>query len=165
MSKGRPSKINKYNLSELVDSLKAKNYTNQEIAREINKLHPDLDIHHSSVGRYLRGETKSLKQYEPTEIDEAFNSLLTDVIFNLDKLESISQRDRYAIVKYIKSKAQWFSRYIRDIDGNISLEKGYMSRDRFNRFIVTISNEICPSCKARISELAVKELERRYHSE
>jgi hypothetical protein len=161
MTKGRPSKIKKFHLSSEIESLKSKGYTNLEIAREINLRHPDIDIHQSAIARYFRGETKTFRQSEPTDVELAFQNLMTDIYFNVDKLQSLTKRDRMAITRYLRTKQKWFNRCIRDMRYSAEPKDSFLTYEGFNRFLIALSNELCVDCKSRISSLADRELKRR----
>jgi hypothetical protein len=159
---GRKSKIHTYGLSNEITELQVRGHTITEITDIIKKRHPEIDIHRSSVGRFLRGDTKRLMPPDPTSIEEAFNNMVLDFIFGLDRLENISHQDRKAITKYIRSKSTVFSKKLHQYVMNVTCVGGdQLSSTWFNAFIISMSEVLCNECRNKLSDLAEAELNRR----
>lgn len=162
MTKGRQSIIKTYNLNNEIDNLRSKGLSVSEILMEVKGKYPEMNISHSTIGRYLRGETKSLKDiHTSSDLQETFHNMMVDIYFHIDRLESLNNKDAKAINKFLKSKQRWFNNRLKNIRDGVGESRTYLTYDGFNVFLIALCSSLCSDCANRVSTLAEQELKRR----
>ena len=115
---GRPAKVIELGLENKVQELRGAGYSYSDIERIIKEDNPDLDISWSSIRRYCIGIGKEYKEVTPTDLISELNQMISDILFRISILSSISKKDKIAIKEYIKRRKRIFEKKIHNSHGS-----------------------------------------------
>ena len=147
-ARGRPNLIELTGLGGKVLSLRKTGMTLPEISRSILEDN-DVNLTVNVLSRYIRKHDKDIFSDEDSS-DRLKNIISTfDALdFYFDKIESIKAHERRAMVNKLKS-----ARYSILDDVKFIMQEYPLTDDRHdvNRYIITLSDNMCPRCNEVIS--------------
>ena len=150
-TKGRPSKIDTYNLSPLIDKLRSKGKSYREIAEDINLEYSEVNLTVNDISRHLRGYTKATRETLNLELMEYISTLQTELLCELDRC-SIGSGDKKALKRRVSTiwdrlEGRLKRAYGLDIATENSLE------ELGNLFIREFSNALCTNCRREVVKI------------
>lgn len=148
---GRKSKIDTYNLSPLIDKLRAKGKSYREIAEDINLEYSEVNLTVNDISRHLRGYTKATRETLNLELMEYISTLQTELLCELDRCD-VNSGDKKALKRRVfniwnRLEGRLKRAYGLDIATENSLE------ELGNLLILEFSNALCPNCRREVVKI------------
>jgi len=151
---GRKSKIDTYNLSPLIDKLRAKGKSYREIAEDINLEYSEVNLTINDISRHLRGYTKATRENLNLELMEYLSLLQTELLCEMDRCD-VNSGDKKALKRRVfniwnRLEGRLKRAYGLDIATENSLE------ELGNLFIREFSGVLCANCRKEVIKILDK---------
>lgn len=147
---GRKAKVIELGLEKKVQELRGAGYTYTEIERLLKQDNPDLDISWASIRRYCIGIGKEYKEATPDDMISELNKMISDILFRISILSSISKSDKQAIKEYVKRRKRVLEKKLHVNYGSDNT----LDEIRLREILLEFSRQLCWDCMMKVSRIA-----------